>query len=92
MSKKLKSGQWVRSYVVRGGTLKDKHNNITKKPITLRQRSTGIVIDKYGNFKGFEKPHHNLYGQDIHKGKKPKGWHGESIRHSLARSGIHTKR
>ena len=88
---KLKSGQWVGSYVVRGGSLKDKHGNITKTPITLRQRESGIVVDKYGNFKGFEKPHKHIYGTDIHKGKKPATFVKPNRLGSLKKRGSHIR-
>ena len=90
--KKLRSGQWVGSYVVRGGSLKDKHGNVKKSQITLRQRSSGIVVDKFGNFLGYEKPFKHHYSRDERRGKKPKGWHGESIRHQLAAKGVRTGR
>lgn len=90
-SSRFRSGQWFGSYYVRGGFIRDKHNNIYKKPITLRQRSSGIVIDTKGNWIGKEPIGKNNWGQDYKKTKKPKGWYGESIRHSLARKGIKTK-
>lgn len=82
---------WRGSYYLRQKQF-DKHGNRYNTKPTLRQKSTGIVVDKFGNFKGFERPHKHVYGTDIHKGKKPKGWHGESVRHSFARRGIRTKR
>jgi len=74
MIKKLKSGQWVGSLYVRGGSLKDKHGNITKKPITLRQIRTGYILNKEGQWIGVEPVKRHSYGFDPIRRKKPKGW------------------
>ena len=90
MSKILKAGTWRGRFYLRNKQI-DKHGNKYKSTPTWRQTGSGIVVDKYGNFLGYEKPLHHKYGRD-EKGKKPKGWHGESVRHALARQGIRTKR
>lgn len=65
---------WKGKFYQRGGFIHDKHSNVKKMPITYRQSGNGIVVDKFGNFKGFERPHNHTWGTDIHKGKKPKNF------------------
>jgi len=76
---------WHGAYYKRGGTLKDKHGNVRREPTTFRKRKMGYIVTEKGTFIGIEPPRHHNYGQDPKKAKKPKGWHGESLRHSLAR-------
>lgn len=85
---------WRGSYYLRGGKTTDKHKNVYQKPITYRQKKTGIVVNPKARFITIEPPYKHHYGFDrpIRKVKKPKGWHGESARHSLARRGIPTGR
>lgn len=61
---------WKGSYYIRHKTT-DKWGNKYNTPTTYRQRATGVVVDKYGNFKGYEKPQHHVYGQDVKKARKP---------------------
>ena len=58
---------WRGSYYQRGGILKDKHGNITRSPITLRQTKTGYVANPTGSILGVEKPRIHLYGRDEKK-------------------------
>lgn len=90
MVKKLKAGSFIGSFYLRQ-KMKDKHGNTYKSVPTYREVHQGIVVDKNGNFLGYEKPHQHKYGKDFRKAKRPKGWHGENIRHSLARKGIKTR-
>lgn len=74
---------WRGSLYRRGGNWRDRWNNVHRSKITYRQRHSGIVVNEKGGFLGMEEPLKHYYGRD-EKGKKLKGWHGESIRHSLA--------
>lgn len=65
---------WWGSFYLRGGKLNDKHRNTYRKPISYRQKKTGIVISPKGKFITIESPYKHHYGYDkpIRKVKKPK--------------------
>lgn len=76
--------RFIGSFYRRGGQIRDKWDNKRIEKTTYRQKKTGYVVDAQGKFIGIEKPHQHTYGEDVKKIKKPKGWHGDSIRHSVA--------
>ena len=83
--------RWRGSVYLRGGQIHDKWKNIKKERITYRDTNSSAVYSEQGKLLGFEENHKHNYGADIKK-KKPKGWHGQSYLHSLARKGIKIRR
>lgn len=71
MSKKPRAGSWKGAFYLRNKQT-DKYGNKYKTTPTWRNIHSGVVVDKFGNFKGFEENFRHRYGTDIRRGKKPK--------------------
>lgn len=80
----VKSDRWVGSWAKRGGVMRDRWGNIKKVPVTYRNRAKGYVVTEQGTFLGIEPTKRHHYSRDETKVKRPKGWHGESLRHAIA--------
>lgn len=76
---------WTGSYYQRGGILKDKHGNITRSPITLRQTMTGHVANLKGSTLGVEKPKDHHYGSDPKKTQLPRTRSNKELRAIFAK-------
>ena len=74
---------WKGSFYLRNKRT-DKWGNKYNTSSTYRNNHTGEVASSQGNFLGKEEVGKHTYGYDVKKAKKPKGWHGESLRHSIA--------
>ena len=70
MSIKPKAGTWRGRFYLRQKQT-DKWGNKYKDKPTWRQTGSGVVVDKFGNFLGYERPLHHKYARDERKGKKP---------------------
>lgn len=78
---------WHGSYYERGGILKDKHGNITRSPLTLRQTMTGHVTNPQGSTLGVEKSRDHHYGNDPKKVQLPRTRSRKELRAIFAKKG-----
>lgn len=72
MPKKLRAGAWKGAWYLRNKQT-DKHGNKYRTKETWRNVHSNVVVDKYGNFLGFEKNLSHHYSRD-ERGKKPKNF------------------
>lgn len=78
---------WHGAVYSRGGSLTSKWKTKRKIPVTYRDKNTGVILTEQGAILGIESTHKHGWGADYKKRKglkKPKGWHGETLRHSIA--------
>lgn len=75
--------RWRGSTYIRGGQTHDRWHNVKKEKITYRDTNNGAIYSEQGKLLGFEENYKHNYGLGFKK-KKPKGWHGQTVRHQLA--------